>query len=414
MARSPIEIAIASETKAFKQGILTGIIDPLEDAIKKLRDLGDTDGADKLERELKAAQHATENLSDETKRTAAAIEREYRDAYRSARQASDEGTGRMREGAKEVQQEVGQNLGEAVSSLRGNLSDLGQVGQDTLGGLAATVAGSGPAGLVGALALAGGAAGLGLLTAGLQEAEEKRQELAARASDLAKAYVDAGTKVLDTMTVAARVSDVLMDDEQRQKAEDYAKALGVDLPTAARAMAGDLNALGVVQQKANEAERDYAAAVERTGGNMRGVGSEYQNYVNGLKSARDAGAELTGVVDAANKKFDDNQQALRDMVKAAGSATEEIDAVGNKLLTLPDKTQVLISADTGEASLNVERFQGDVDGVITQLNSREVQVAIRADTRALKDATAAYDALQKRAASGINIAFNNTGRQLLQ
>lgn len=382
MARSPIEIALASETKAFKQGIESGVIAPLEDAIQELRKLGDTDGADKLEASLRDAQKATERLGDETKITAAKIEREYKDAYRSASRAADDmgdagsaGMGKVREGAQEVSQEIGQNLGEAVSSVRGDLSDLGQVGQDTLGGLAGTLAGAGPAGIVGAAALAAGAAGLGLITASLEAAEERRQVLADRANDLAQAYMDAGTTVLDSMTSAARLSDVLTNADTRKEAEELAKTLGVDLSEAARVVAGDSNALAAAQKIQADAESELNGLIEDGVTKRRNTNSEDQQRAIHLERLIKAVDEQAGVQTDAATTARIYSDALKGMVNDAESASKEVDDLGNAVYTLPDGMQIMIDAKTGQATTDVAKFKGDLDGV-PETTTAKVKVAV--------------------------------------
>jgi hypothetical protein len=151
-----IEIGIASETKAFKQGIDTGIIAPLEDAQKSLTDLGRDKGLDKLEDNLQDAQKASKKLEKETKDTADAIEQEYRNAYRKLKTESKEGYHKASEAAEGFKDEAKQNFAETASSFDGSMQSIADGVQGTLGGLATSVAG--PLGLAfGALGLTAGA-----------------------------------------------------------------------------------------------------------------------------------------------------------------------------------------------------------------------------------------------------------------
>lgn len=363
MARSPIEIALASETKAFKQGIESGVIAPLEDAIKQLRELGDTDGADNLEAQLRDAQRATEKLGDETKITAAQIERDYRDAYRQARQASDEGTGRMREGAQEVTQEIGANLGEAVSSVRGNLSDLGQVGQDTLGGLAATLAGAGPAGIAGAAALAAGAVGLGLVTAELQKQEEQAEALRTRMVDAYKAAAEQGMTYIDVAGEIANAQDLMWNPDRAdewQKVQDTQKKTGLDMSEVLKANAGDLDALAVVQARVTEENKKAIAAGDEVNVFTQKSGSGLSELRNFWDAAGNAAKTASDKSSEANTWM---QQFLADTVNSAASATKEVDELGNTVLTLPNGAKIMIDAETGQATTDVSKFKGDLDGV---------------------------------------------------
>src|SRR5690606_511345 len=154
--------------------------------------------------------------------------------------------GKVKDGAQEVTQELGQNLGEAVSSVRGDLSDLGQVGQDTLGGLAATLAGTGPGGIVAAAALAAGAVGLGLVTAELENAEEQSRKHRAAAAGWPSKFVESGQKIVTAAQTVAEVNSTAADPERYEEARQNAKDWGVDTSTAMLAMAGDGAALGIV------------------------------------------------------------------------------------------------------------------------------------------------------------------------
>lgn len=363
MARSPIEIAIASETKAFKQGIETGVIKPLEDAIKQLRELGDTNGADKLEAQLRDAQKATERLGEETKQAALAIEREYRDAYRKASAAADDGMSRAKNATQEVTQEIGSNLGEAVSSVRGDLSDLGQVGQDTLGGLAATIAGSGPGGILGAAALAAGAVGLGMVTAELQRQQEEADRLRERLGSAFQAAVEDGRTYIDTAQLIAEANDVMFNPERAdewKRLQGEAKGLSLDNSTLIAANAGDLAAQEEVLGRIN-ALRDDALRKET---DMLTPQSAQVDTLDDMRQRWEAisgaTADLTARAQTAQEVTD---RFLRSAISAASEASVEVDNLGNKLYTLPDGKQIMIDAATGQATQDIDQFKGDLDGV---------------------------------------------------
>lgn len=247
MASGDISVVINSETKAFKQGVENGIIKPLEDAEKALDELGRSKGPEQLDREMRDAQRSTEELQDELKDAARDLDK-LGFAARDAGTDGKAGLDKIKGGAQEVQQEIGQNLGEAVSSFSGDLSDLGQVGQDTLGGLAATIAGTGPAGLVGAALLAAAAIGVGGISASLAEAEEKRQALAERASELAQAYVDAKGDVVPVIdAIADKLAEMATEtDDAETSLKDLADAADdadFDFKTLAKAYAGNTDGL---------------------------------------------------------------------------------------------------------------------------------------------------------------------------
>ncbi len=391
------QVGIASETKAFKQGVESGIIGPLEDAQKELLDLGRNRGPEQLERGMKDAGDASEKLADETKRTARVIEQEYRDAYRkverAAQDASDGGTkgmGRLKDGAQEVTQEMGQNLGEAVSSIRGDLTDLGQVGQDTLGGLAATLAGSGPAGIAGAAGLAAGAVGLGLVTAELEKQREQAEALRDRMVDAYRAAGEAGNDYLDIASIIADTQDVINNPdraEEYQRLLDTQRDTGLQMSTILKANAGDLAALEVVMSSVAKAT---AADLEARGGEINlftdGLSTDLQDLQGHWRNTQDAATKAS---EASSDSIRYTSDLLLEQIAATKDAGIEVDEFGNKLVTLKTKhgeTKILVDAETGRATLDVQKFGGDVDDVVDRANGRTVVLKARADTAAAQAA----------------------------
>lgn len=372
-------VGIASETKAFKQGIEAGVIDPLEDAQKELDELGRNRGPDELERGFTEAARASEKLSGEVKQTANAIEREFRDAYREAKNASDDGMGRMKDGAREVTSEIGGNLGEAVSSIRGDFSDLGQVGQDTLGGLAATLANGGPAGIAGAAALAAGAVGLGLVTAELERQQEEADALRERLSGAFAAASAEGRSYIDTAQLVSEANSVMFDtdraDEWKRLQED-AKYLGLDTATVIAANGGQLEAQAEIEGRIN-------AMMDDRKGKRSDLGGEMAQYGQELLGVKERWEGISAVTDENTEKAKYAQEVtdayLKSAIREAGNASEEIDAFGNKLLTLPSGEQIVIDAITGMAHQNIDAFKGDLDGIPHTVTST---VAVKVDSSA--------------------------------
>lgn len=333
-------------------------------------------GMKDIEDSIDKTADALDDMARDGGRAGDKLENTFRDIVNDARKAdraieSVGSTGKdsfrkLDDAAEEASGELRQNLGETFSSFRGDLEDIPQIAQDVFGGLA-----GGASSLAGSLALAGGAAGVGLLVAGFQLAEEERQKLEDRADNLAKAYIEAGTSVLDAMSIASRASEILTGDE-RGDAERYAEVLGITIPEAARAMAGDLNQLAVVNAIAAKAMDENRQIADGMRESLKALTPEQQRSVEENAKQRLAARELTGVVDDANKKFQEQQEVLRGLVRDAGEVTQEVDEVGNKLLTLPDRTQIMIDAETGNATADVSRFKGDLDGVPETVKSTVV------------------------------------------
>ncbi len=376
MARSPIEIALASETKAFRQGIESGVIKPLEDAIKELRELGDADGADRLEASLKEAQRATEKLADETKVTAARIEREYRDAYRQARRSAEDfedgsrqGMSKVGERSAEVGQEVRQNLGEGIANAaRGDFEALSDTIGDTFGGAVAGIGGLGTA----AVGVAG-ALGLGAVTAAFQAIQQEQERAAEAAARWAEAFITAGGEVVGAAHTVAEVTSIATDPERYKQAQDNARNWGIDVSTAMRAMAGDATALTIAQDGVNQKMVDYEAQGSKTSETALNLRNQWEAGKNSLE-------QLNGDMEAGRTAARNVSDALLAVVAASSDAAVEVDELGNKVVTLPDGAEIMINAKTGQATQDVSRFKGDTDGVIDHLNGREVVVKVRRDS----------------------------------
>ncbi|GAB6857871.1 hypothetical protein JCM13591A_19760 [Microbacterium xylanilyticum] len=372
------QVGIASETKAFKQGIESGVIDPLEDAQKELLDLGKNKGPEQLERSLKDAQKATERLGDETKDTARAIEREFRDSYRKVKESSEDGTSKARENMSEVKQEALQNLSEVTSSFNGDMSSVTDLIQGTLGGLAGSIPGIG--------LLAGAAAvGVGAIAAAFGANDEAAEQSRQRAAEWAQAYIDAGSLIVSTATQTANVMAISTDPERYKEAQENAKNWGVDVSTAMNAMAGNATALSVAQDQLAETDR-------RVHEELQGMGTQYQDIADDLDGfaqrtflGKEAMKRLTDEMDAGKVTASQVSESFKRIVQDSADAAVEVDELGNKLITLPDNTQVFIDAQTGLASQAIARFKGDADGAIDHVNGRQAIIRVGVDDSAWRN-----------------------------
>lgn len=320
---------------------LDDIGDSLEDLAREARTTGDKTG------------RSIDDIGDAGKDTARDIdsagdrmERTFRDLVKDAKKtdtaigkvgdAGKKGFGKANEAAGDFKDEALSNFSEVTSSFDGSMSSIQDLAQGTLGGLASS-------GLPGVGIAAGlAAAGIGLIGAGLEDAEERRKVLEERASDLAQAYLDAGSTVLDSLILVDRFAGVLQDPETRKEAEKLADLLGGDLAMAARILAGDEEALTAAR----------GAAVEMT------------------KEQALGGYELTRALEDQTKVMRDAKNDARlisdqykQMISDAGGAALEVDELGNELYTLPTGKQIVVDAKTGLASQNIANFKGDLDGI---------------------------------------------------
>ncbi|WP_147039402.1 hypothetical protein [Microbacterium aerolatum] len=339
------------------------------------------------------------------------VQRQSERTEKSVDDIGDKGFRKLGDTSREVGDELKQNLGETFSSFRGDLEDLPQIAQDTLAGLA----GSGALGGIGGLAAtAAGAAGLGLVIGAMDTINERAEALEARASDMASAFIEAGSTVLDATTIAAAASDVITDPEKRKEVQAYADALGVDFPTAVRAYVGDANALAVVDGVVSDARRENLSLAEEQREALKALTPEQQKMLEANQSAITAGRELNGVVDEANRKYQDQQGVLLGLLSDAGTVGEEIDELGNRLLTLPDGAQILISAETGQASADVSAFEGDVDGVIARIEGDKIVLSATAAQAiaTAKSAAETIGGIKPRMTVGVGVDTSQFDREV--
>lgn len=356
MARGRIETSIGADTKAFKQGIESGVIAPLEDAVEALDEVAEGKSLDQLTRDMEDAQDETKRLARETKKTADAIEDEYRNAYRSARASADTGLDGMRKQSAEVGQEIRQNLGEGIANAaRGDFEGLADVVGDTLGGAVAGIGGIATAAGGAALAL-----GVGGLVGAFQAAEEKRKELEERASDLADAYVEAGATVLDAFSEVERAQGVIADPEQRKKVEQYAATLGVDLSVALGAYVGRAEDLARVQEIVNQKIEENAAAQARQNASQSQGLLALDETFSANQRAIDSGSELIQVQRDAAAAFATYSDYLRHIADTTAGATRQTDEFGDSVVTLPDGKTIYIDAETGAATDKTKAIEDQI------------------------------------------------------
>lgn len=337
-----VTIAIASETREYAAGIQKGVIEPSQDAADALDRLGRNNAGEELERDMRTAQRGTDELRSDI----ASLSREVRSGGQAGRQYGSDmraGMHEADEGVKAAKENTASNLKEVAASFDGTVSGAVSGVQ----GLAAEVLeGFGPGGLL-AGAIAAGA--IGLITTGIEDADEKSEQLRADVAQLAQAMIDAGTdgadgfkQVSDALTGFATQSDkgkVSLADIKQQ-----ADQLGVPFARLARAYAEGGDGLDNVLRKTDdliaaqqrqvagglEAAGQNAALVRLTDGRTRSLEDQRKKIVQLQTTTRDAqkaeqawleagGEELQAKADATEDYAGNVQSALHD----AGASWDE-------------------------------------------------------------------------------------------
>lgn len=339
------EIGVGVDTRPFEDGIKRGLIRPTEDAEDAFKELersvsdAGSDGArdlDKLEEKLKDVQRESERVEKATEKIGDGGKR---------------GFGQASEATSEFKNEATQNFSEIASSFDGSMESIGELAQGTLGGLASS-------GLPGIGVAAGIAAlGIGGITSRITELQERAKETT---EGIVADFIEMGT-ALDSEAVRGRVSDILNSDVARKEAQLLANLLEIDLGRAALALAGDFDAAGVSAEDAWDAIA--AAPGDVNYDTWVGLKSQLKATEEGMMGGALAADAMAGAMD--RKARADLQAAV-----ATGKVTEEVDELGNRLFTLPDGKQIMIDAETEQATTDVDNFKGDVDGVPEEVSTR--------------------------------------------
>lgn len=370
-----IDISIAADTRSAMSAINRGLIDPLEDAseaLEKLADSGD-DATDDIARGMRDAQRRTDDAADEIRKLADELNRAGRQGKNTGNEI-DDGLGRVKHSASEAGDELKQNLGETFSSFRGDLEDLPQIAQDVFGGLAGSV-GTLPA----AFGLAAGAAGIGLLVAGFQEIQKQEEERKERVAEWASAYIAGLGQMEDAVANFASVEKIYTNTELYAEAEKNAKNWGTTVATAVNAMAGDAGALAVVQQSLAERTDTVSEAIDNlNGGRIQGLSYEMRTLKGEVSEGQKSFDALTGEMSEGEARAREYSESLLQILSSAESATKEVDDLGNAVYTLPNGQQIMIDAETGQATADISKFKGDADEVIESVNGRQVVIDARA------------------------------------
>lgn len=364
------EIGIAADTRGFDQGIKSGVIKPVEDAVDAFKDLErSVDGADytnvlTLEKDLDKVGDAADRAGRDGAKGIDRLEDALRDAQKETqdldRKTRDVGDGaersygRMRDAGVEASGELRQNLGETFSSFRGDLEDLPQIAQDVFGGLAGSVSS-----LVGSFALAAGAAGIGLLIAAWQAMQEEQEKSKERIADWADAYIEAGGRVLSSSQTIAAAQAIITDGAKWEEASRNAEDWGVNVETAVLAMSGHSESIKEVGRSLDEQDAAYGRLLKSGEANTKNV----TESLGKLQDGRHAYEQLTGEMEKGRAQADVMSQALINVARSTEGATTVVDEFGDTIISLPDGKQIYIDAETGKATQDVDSIEQKIYGI---------------------------------------------------
>jgi methyl-accepting chemotaxis protein len=400
------EIGIAADAKAFDQGFRDGVIKPLEDAEDALQKLDDAVGgagsasdraadqvdsfADKLAQAARKAgksdddirdalkqmgvqaddaRRAVDKLGDESKKTGDKVEDAGRDgeravdklddalkdAQRSSKKLGDAGDDagdqvrrgmkRAEEGVDDFKQEAQQSARETAASFDGSFESIADLAQEVA---ANAFAGFGPAGAAAGIAVA---AGLGVAVDQFNKIQEASDNALQSAFDFAYgigAAFDAADKV-------AAVASWTSDQEKFKQVLDLTSASGWEQVDVIDALVEG----GPKLDKLTQAYADNGAASGLTIGRLQELDAVLPSIKQGLESGASAA--------------DAQAEYLYKLAQEAGEATGEVDALGNKIVSLPGDVEVAVNAETKTATTDIQR----VEDKVHQVDGQEAVVHAR-------------------------------------
>ncbi|PZQ89051.1 MAG: hypothetical protein DI534_09755 [Leifsonia xyli] len=353
-----ISISIGADTRDFMTAIQKGLIDPTEDAAKVLDKLGYTgaDNLEELERAYKQAQEETKKLARENRELGDIIRQEAGESVRAQKRAAKEQVSTARESMREVKGELLQNASETFSSFDGSLNSFVDTAQGTLGGLVVGLSSTG-AGIPAAAAVAAGAAGIGLVSAALTDANERQKELEEAASEWAQTYIDSAGRVVNAAQQTAMFQAIATDPERYKEAEKNANLWGVSVSTAINAMTGNTWALEEAQASLNKRHDEFAAVLNDNNQKMLDESTALGGWRGAVQEGQAALDGITGAMQLGAQQADAYSDSLRLLAEHTAGATKQIDEFGDTVYTLPDETKVYIDAETGQATQDVDAIE---------------------------------------------------------
>ena len=298
----------------------------VDDATDAVRDLDREASKSDLDDQMREAQKASSEYGAEIDETRRSL-KELRDAAKQAgtgtkkaAQDGEQGMRRMGEGAEEVNQEILQNLSSTVSSFRGDMTDLVQLGQDVLGGLAGTDA---LGGIKGIAATAAGAAGLGLIVGAIEAAQQRAEEFNQLVNDIAQDITEAGRQGKTSYEAQA---DAIMDLATENKTAfdsiiTYGSRAGITM-----------SQLGAAYAEGGDKAEAVIARLQASMGNYGEVERSFINEaINAYKDrtkAIDEGGQRAKFWQAmgvnALKEQDEKQEAYTKKIEDTGAAVADV------------------------------------------------------------------------------------------
>jgi hypothetical protein len=249
---------------------MADIEDALDDVTDALDDVGKEgdDVSNKLERSFS-------DMARETKKEARDMQKDVGKSFDKMGKDGGEATKKM--------QETGTQEAEALAaSFDGSAESI----VDGFQGAAASMfSGFGPAGAAAGLVAA---AGIGLISKSLQDAQEEADNLAAATDEMVAQMLEAGTTFVSEQDKLNMVEALLGDSEAREEAQGFADKLGIPLVKFAAGMFDLGDSREIVEGKIAEHYSDQLETYRKLGV----TGTDYLIATSGIRKEQEKALEL--------------------------------------------------------------------------------------------------------------------------
>lgn len=360
-----ISISVASDTRAFSQGVKSGVVTPLEnveDALKDISRGGDRAGDD-LAKAFTGAQRDTREMSKEYERLADTIKTESRGAGRSIGDDIKKGSHEASEGLDEIKESGRSNAIEVAASFDGSATSIA----DGFQGLAAEVfAGFGPAGVVAGVAVA---AGIGLISTAFGQAGEDADALAERTQAAYDDMKESGLNYLSETRIGEGIDEITQNADKLNQAYKDAAESGAVISTVLRAQAGDYDAISLVQSlasaKQTELTKKQEDYIKVNGDSSAGIDAQ----VGALDDLKGRFQGVAGTTDTAVGRINLFRDAMSQSGPVTDAAASKVDNLNGKLKGL-QSPRISVNLDTGDAERAIARIANTTVRVQAELELR--------------------------------------------
>jgi hypothetical protein len=341
MARKPVEIPIASDTRQFMRGVQQGVIGPLDDvqdALEKVGREGDRAGQ-QLEDGMRDAQRGMERLDDATKQMQDTVERGSRTSFRKFADNSEDSTRKASENVDEFKDEAKQNFSEVASSFTGDMDSAIDLVQGTLGGLASSIPGIG-------LVLGGLGAVAGTFYQQWKDNAEKTKQIM---SDMYDDLLQSGSTYLSENYLQSQAFDILkgqsdiLDPSTLQEIADLTQLTSSQV---AFAFAGDQDLMAKAKQRLIDHQKIFLDQLsDETDLNDSAAKAGYQadqdriDLIDKRNTAISSSIDLTSQFNSVfNTQVRESAKGAQKQHEAFGKVVDDLGTIRDAATNIPDAT----------------------------------------------------------------------------